>query len=131
MAPTDLITIVSIGGFLLTIAALIGGWIALHTALSKASVDVADRVRSALMDENAVLQGRVVRLEKDVSDAKAESVRLGNLIALIITTFEKRGILIEVDGDIVQVRDNGSTFTVRQKKPPARPSNAAKKEESA
>ncbi len=85
----------------------IGGYIGLKSGLAKAATEVQERVRAALHDENELLRNQVKRLEN-------ENKRLDGLMLLIVTALKKtRGIELEVDDDIVTLRDASGTHVSR------------------
>ena len=120
MNASDITIAIAIAEFFFLVVATLGGYMVLRSSIAKTNVEMQNHVRNALKDENELLQGRIERLEKDVLEAKAESMRVSDLMSLLIETLEKRGIIVEIDGDMVIVKDtSGSSVTVRQKKPPA------------
>lgn len=89
----------AIGQFVVLVASIFGGYFSLRSAQARSEVDIQTRVREALHDENEVLQSRVKRLE-------TENKRLSNLMLLIIAALRKtRGIELEVDEDMITLRD--------------------------
>lgn len=81
----------------------IGGYIGLRSGMAKAETEVQERVRTALHDENELLQSRVKRLE-------TENKRLGNLMELVVVTLKKaHGIELEIDSDFITLRTPGSS----------------------
>ncbi len=108
---------IAIGSFCILLAGMFGGYISLRSTISKANTETQEHVREALKDENEILQSRVLRVEGDLRKQEAENRRLNDMMNLIIEIFQKRGIVITIDGDMVQVKDNGTTFKVRQKTP--------------
>ena len=111
MIPSDLTSIIAIAEFLIVLAAIIGGYLSVRGVVSKSSEEVQSRVRDALKDENELLQSRITRVE-------AENRRLSDMLQLLTTIFEKRGVTIIIDDSMIQVKDkDGSTVVVRQSAP--------------
>lgn len=114
---TNLIASLPIIALIISILTLIGSFIALKTGYGRTASDIQTSVISALKTENEVLQDRVARLEKDVLEEKAESRRLNNLIALVIETLAKRGTTIEIENDLIVVRESsGAVISARQQR---------------
>lgn len=112
MFPVDLTVIIGICTFLILLAGILGGYISLKNTIARSNIEVQTHVRDALKDENELLQARVQRIE-------AENRRLNDMLQLLITIFEKRGVTIVIDDAMITVRDkDGGTVTVRSQASP-------------
>lgn len=93
----------AIGQFVVLIATIFGGYFGLRSVLAKSSVEVQERIRQALHDENELLQSQVTRLEKELTHIKA-------LMRLLIETLKKhKGIEVEATNDTITIRNGGQT----------------------
>lgn len=108
MIPTNITNLIAIAEFVFVLLALVAGWIVLHTTISKTSIEIQERVRAALKDENELLTGKVTRLEKD-------NERMNGLMTLIIETLDKIGISLEIDNDTVLIKDKSGALTTARK----------------
>lgn len=108
----NLANLLTIANLLLLVSGIIGGYIVVRSAISKAESDVQSRVREALSAENELLQARVARLEK-------ENRRVESLMQLLIATLRKtHHIEIEIDGDVITLRSpGGGTHVSRMANP--------------
>lgn len=97
-----------IGGLIMLIGNIVGGYIMLRSTLAKAAKDVEKRVRDGLSAENTLLKERVERLEKD-------NRRLDRLVRLIAVTLKKtQGLELDIDGDLLTLRDPSGQRHVAQ-----------------
>ena len=95
----------AIGQFLLLLATIIGGYFSLRSVLAKAEIDVQERIRTALRDENELLRSQVERLDTELTHIKA-------LMRLLIETLRKhKGLEVEATNDSITIRNNGQTLT--------------------
>jgi hypothetical protein len=101
---TNLLTLVNL---LCLVGGLIGGYIVLRSSITKTKDEVQDRVRDALIAENALLNKRLDRMD-------IESKKQARVLALIITTMKKLyGIEIDIDEDAITLKStNGNVSRV-------------------
>jgi uncharacterized protein (UPF0335 family) len=105
MTTTDVTLILSIGSFLLVVLGLIGGYVALRSSITKTAIEIQEKIIGALHAENELLQDRIDRLEQ-------ENKRMNDLMQTVISIFEKRGVVVEIVGELVQVKDrDGSIYS--------------------
>lgn len=101
---TELLTIANL---VLIVAVIIGGYLSVKSAITKANQDTQDRVRAALSVENELLAKKVERVER-------ENRRLDKLMQLIVVTLKKtQNIDLEIDDDVIILRTKGTTHTSR------------------
>jgi hypothetical protein len=97
--------ILTIANFILLICGVLGGYIALRSAVANAEVGVQTRVREALSAENELLRNQIKRVE-------GEYKQLKSLMNLLIDTLKKqRNLDIEIEDDSITIRD-GATIRV-------------------
>lgn len=102
-----LTSLLTLANFVLVVGGLIGGWLAIRSALTKSAMDVSARVREDLSAENELLQSQVKRQGGKIT-------RLERVIDLLITAFEKMyGVKIEVDEETVTIRTSNGTHVSR------------------
>jgi len=101
----DIFTIINL---LLTIGLAAGGAIAFKAGFSKAASEVQERVINALETENESQRERIKDLEQRYE-------RLDQIIGTMCEALKKRGLIISVDGNIVNISDGSHTQSVRIK----------------
>lgn len=95
----DIASWLTIANFLILLLGIIGGVLALRSAKSQTESTIQERVREALTTENALLQARIQRLERD-------NKRLNRLLTLIVTALKKTlNIELEVEDDAIILHD--------------------------
>lgn len=97
----DAITLTSwltVANLLLLVSGAIGGILAFRSSFSNAEHAVESRVREILKDENAALQDKVGRLEKEVA-------RFGKTLRAIQRVLEDQGMHMEVNNDVISLTD--------------------------
>jgi uncharacterized protein HemX len=95
--------LISIISLLIAIAAIVGTIIAyMHSTRGQ----IQERALNAMEQELAVLRSRL-------DDMENENRRLEQIIATICEALKKRGLSVQIDGNIITVSDNSTTQTVR------------------
>jgi hypothetical protein len=103
-----------IANLVVLIGGVIGGFIVLRSSLARGAQEIQERVRTALKDENEMLQTRIDRVEEDNDMLKRQ-------LLLVVEILKRQGIILEINGEIVQVKDaKGSTFTSTRQPVPKR-----------
>ncbi len=105
------------------VGGIIGGFIVLRTSLARGSQEIQERVRVALKDENEGLQRRLDALEDDYAMCKRQ-------LELVVEIMRRQGIILEINGEMVKVRDaQGTTFgrppAPKRPRPPPKPKDTA------
>ncbi len=98
--------ILTIVNLLLIVAGAVGAYIVLRSGISRASLEVQERVRTALLDENTLLNNRVNRVEKDNQQLKEDDQQLKELLSTMISALKQQhGLIVTIDGDLVTIKD--------------------------
>jgi hypothetical protein len=104
-----------VANLIVLVLGTVGGYIVLRSSLARGAQDMQEHVRVALKDENELLQNRLTRVEDDNATLKHQ-------LQLVVEILKRQGIILEIDGEMVQVKDaRGSTFTTTRQIVPKRP----------
>lgn len=88
----------------MTIALLIGGFVAFRSGFTRTANEVQERVIHALQGEIQTLHDRITALEQ-------ENQHLHYTITTICTALKQRGIHITIDGDTISIQGRFSRDT--------------------
>jgi hypothetical protein len=103
-------------------ALIIGGWYIVKAAKSSAETSAKDAQKSAIeamQAELIVLRGRMEDDKKEnsrkIQSVQRENSRLEHTLETLISALEKKGILITISGDMIdiEVKDNKKSTTIR------------------
>ncbi len=96
--------ILTVANLVILVVTVGGGYFVLRSTIAKAEIDVQERVRQALHDENELLQSQVERQEKEIKRMRA-------IFDLLVSMLKRmHGIEIEINGDMVSIHSaNGQT----------------------
>lgn len=97
----DLYSLASIGNILIGLLLLIGGYMAIRSGKHRQAGEIQDQVINALKAELEALQRRLDILER-------ENARLNLITNTIKRAINQRGMIISIDGDMVEIRDQRS-----------------------
>lgn len=103
---TEMYTMFSIMSLILTIAGLLGGYVAFRHGITHTANEVQERVINALQSEIEMLRGRI-------DDLEHENSRLDQVIVTICEALKKRGLAVSIDGNMVTVSDGHELQNVR------------------
>jgi predicted nucleic acid-binding Zn-ribbon protein len=103
---STLYNIMSIISITLTVATLCGGYAAFRSSLMHTANAVQERVITALQSEIDAVRARIDDLER-------ENTRLRHTIETICAALKTRGIVVSIDGDMVNIRDGVGSTTAR------------------
>ncbi len=110
--PSSILVILNL---VVLVGGIIGGYLVLRTSLAHGSQEIQERVRVALKDENEGLQRRLDALEDDYAMCKRQ-------LELVVEIMRRQGIILEINGEMVKVRDaQGATFGRSGTPAPKRP----------
>jgi|SRR6266568_4293375 len=100
--PSGILVILNL---VVLVGGIIGGYFVLRTSLARGAQTLQENVRTALKDENEGLTRRLERVEDDYAMCKRQ-------LELVVEIMRRQGIIVEINGEMVQVRDaQGATFT--------------------
>lgn len=97
MKLPDIIPILSL---VISIAALVGGYLAYRQGYSKQASAIQDRVITALQNQNKVQEEQIEGCEKEIA-------RLKRVVTTIQLALKRRGLRIEIDRDAISLIDEG------------------------
>ncbi|MBV9020384.1 MAG: hypothetical protein JOZ71_06680, partial [Ktedonobacteraceae bacterium] len=103
---TTLYNIASIVSIVLALATLFGGIFAFRSGFVHTANQVQERVINALQSEIDAIRARMDDLER-------ENTRLRHTIETICMALKTRGIVVSIDGDMVNIRDGVTSTTAR------------------
>jgi hypothetical protein len=114
MENINLSGLLVVANLLVLILGIVGGYIVLRSSLARGAQEMQAHVRTALKDENEMLQTRLDRLEEDNAMLKRQ-------LDLVVEILKRQGIILEINGEMVQVKDaKGSTFRSTRQVAPTR-----------
>ncbi len=87
-----------IANLLVLIGGIVSGYFILRSNLARGAQELQEQVRVALKDENEGLARRLERVEDDYAMCKRQ-------LELVVEIFKQQGIIVEINGEMVQVRD--------------------------
>ncbi len=99
----------SLLNLIISIALVVGGFVAYKHGFARTANEVQERVIHALESEIQALHDRISALEQ-------ENTRLNQTITTICSALKQRGIHVTIDGDIVHLHDitgNEHLYTTR------------------
>jgi hypothetical protein len=102
----DAYTMLSILSMVLTVACIIGGYLAFRFGINRTANEIQERVINTMEQEIAVLRGRL-------EDLETENKRLEQVIYTLCEALKKRGLVVTIEGSMVTVSDGHDTQTVR------------------
>lgn len=89
----------------LTILAIAGGYVAFRQANLKQSSEIQDQTINALKTRVETLEGQIESDEKEFERYKAELTRLRQVISTVRHALKRRGLHIEIEGDVITLTD--------------------------
>jgi hypothetical protein len=102
----DIYSTLSILNMILTIAGIIGGYLAFKNGLNRRASELQEHAINAMEQEIAVLRSRL-------EDLEVENKRLEQVIYTLCEALKKRGLVVTIEGNIVTVSDGHDTQSVR------------------
>ena len=99
-------TIVGIISATIGIIVLFGGFFVIRGSVGKTALETQQSAIGALQAEMATLRNKT-------EDQLKEIIRLQHIIDTICSALKSKGIIVSIDGELVQIRDNGSTIVSR------------------
>jgi hypothetical protein len=103
----------SLNSYVGLISFAIASLVAIFSARSMIKVNVNDKANQAQNDAIQAMQEEIASLRRKIEDAKQDNTRLKRVIDTIRIALEKRGILITISDDAVDIEHNKRSTTVR------------------
>ena len=121
MENLSLSSLLVFANLIVLIGGMISTFLVVRSSLERGAQEIQERIRTALKDENEILQTRLERVEEDNTQLKDDNAMLKRQIELVIEILKRQGIILEINGELVQVKDaKGSTFTSTRQPAPKR-----------
>lgn len=116
MNPLAILPYINIITAVFAVLCTVGGFFAFRNGRQGQLTKFQEAATAAQSAANMALQQRVEALEGQIEDDAKEKAMLRQNIELIIDTFEKRGITISIDGDIVTIADKSGVTMHRRRR---------------
>lgn len=95
------------------ISFIIASLVAIASARSMIKVNVNDKANQAQNDAIQAMQEEIASLRRKIEDARQDNTRLKRVIDTIRIALEKRGLIITISDDAIDIEDSKRSTTIR------------------
>ena len=103
----------SLNSYVGLISFVIASLVAFFSAKSIAKVNVNDKANQAQNDAIQAMQEEIASLRRKIEDARQDNTRLKRVIDTIRIALEKRGLIITISDDAIDIEDSKRSTTIR------------------
>jgi len=103
----------SLNSYVGLISFVIASLVAIFSARAMSKVDVNDKANQAQNDAISAMQGEIASLRRKIEDAKQDNTRLKKVIDTIRMALEKRGLIITISDDAIDIEAGNKSTTIR------------------